>query len=600
MTLYSLPIDPGSEVDCDNLPPRPVYEAARTSARMSTVKAPSPSVSDELGVSKHSTSGSGSTSDSKKAALPSASFRQLFQFAETKDLILFGLGIFFCVAASATMPAINIVFGDVVNAIAQPVNVAALVDKSVRAMTLLGVYGFVTFFLSFWLCGTAAANIANGWRMKYLEHLLIQDMQFFDTAQPGSLTLMLSDDAMAIQTGLAEKFALGVQGFFQFIFGFAIAFWFGPILALVLLACVPVLALITTAMFMWGSEDGMFGKEAYESAATIANEVMSNIRTIASLNAEPIMSERYDSKLGDSEKAAIRQGSRNALLTGLLFGVIFVMYGLGFWFGATMIADSIDENMAKYPPPEDLSEWYDIGVVACPQYVDGYNDGTDPVPFEVCVCGLPWDAIDGSDGPNCGCGYQGLNSVGDGADEFGASVLQGCVSGGQVMMVFFSILIGGFSVGQIGPGVQAVADAKIAAAKLLKVIERVPTIGGEEEQEEQEKKAMAHHTGAKKAGSDPGDPHGHKKPKIRLQADQVKGEIVLENMHFRYTRAKDVRFTDITAKKTDDKNKDKNEDSTVPDDDMQEATSRGIVFGGCNLTIKAGQTVALVGESGCG
>jgi len=31
----------------------------------------------------------------------------------------------------------------------------------------------------------------------------------------------------------------------------------------------------------------MFGKEAYETASTIANEAMSNIRTVMSLNAEP-------------------------------------------------------------------------------------------------------------------------------------------------------------------------------------------------------------------------------------------------------------------------------------------------------------------------
>jgi len=161
--------------------------------------------------------------------------------------------------------------------------------SSVRAMSLLGVYGFVTFFLSFWLCGMASASMANAWRMQYLERLLIQDMQFFDSAEPGSLTLMLSDSAMAIQSGLSEKFVQAIQGFFQFIFGFAIAFWFGPQLAAVLLACVPVLALVTMGMFMWGSEDGIFGKEAYESASTIANEAMGNIRTVASLNAEPMV-----------------------------------------------------------------------------------------------------------------------------------------------------------------------------------------------------------------------------------------------------------------------------------------------------------------------
>ena len=107
--------------------------------------------------------------------------------------------------------------------------------------------------MSFWLCGVSASSIANKWRMRYLERLLVQDMTFFDNAEPGSLTMMLSDSAMAIQSGLSEKFVQALQGFMQFIFGFAIAFYFEPILTLVLLTCVPFLGLITTAMFMWGS-----------------------------------------------------------------------------------------------------------------------------------------------------------------------------------------------------------------------------------------------------------------------------------------------------------------------------------------------------------
>ena len=245
---------------------------------------------DDLQTSRHSTSSQKSTTTS--VIIKPASMRTLFRFATTHDILLFAIGIFFSVVSSATMPAINVIFGDVVDAIAQPIDVAAIVNQSVRAMAILGVYGFVTFFLSFLCCGTAAGNIANAWRMEYLDRLLVQDMTFFDTSEPGSLTLMLSDSAMAIQSGLSEKFVQCLQGFFQFVFGFAIAFYFEPQLAAVLLACVPVLGLVTTAMFMWGAEDGIFGKEAYETASTIANEAMSNIRTVASLNAEPVVRTR--------------------------------------------------------------------------------------------------------------------------------------------------------------------------------------------------------------------------------------------------------------------------------------------------------------------
>lgn len=552
-------------------------------APAAATKAAKATLTDAIGTSAHSASSSKSSSSKAKPKMETASFRDLFQFADNYDIVLFVLGTFFAIISSATMPAINVVFGDVVDAIAEPVNVEALVNKAVRGMALLGVYGFTTFFLSFWLCGMAAGNIANKWRMKYLERLLIQDMTFFDTAEPGSLTLMLSDSAMSIQSGLAEKYAQAIQGFFQFFFGFAIAFYFGPLLALVLLACVPFLGLITTAMFMWGSEDGIFGKAAYETASTVANEAMSNIRTVISLNAEPTMSKRYDDKLGDSEKASIRQGTRNAILTGLLFMTIFIMYGIGFWYGATLIADSINTAMADHPPPDDLldpdSPWYTTIILGCQSYLEGALNG-DIEPLQVCACGLPWASITDTIavGPNCGCGYTQT----EGQEDI-PGVLSGCMSGGRVMMVFFSVLIGGFSAGQIGPGIKAIADAKMAAGKMLQVIERTPTIGDDDETEDG-MVASKHMKGGAAGYGGPGEP-SPSKPKKRLKLDDVNGEITMANVHFRYASGSEPDQTEGA------------DDVTIEE---KEVHTGGVVFGGCNLTIKAGETVALVGESGCG
>jgi len=521
---------------------------------------------NDLQTSQHSTSSQKSSAHTKPASIGA-----ILQFATAKDLLFLGVGIFFCIISGATMPAINIVFGDVVDAIAKPVEVGPLVNTAVRAMAILAIYGFVTFFLSFLFCGFAASNIANAWRTQYLEKLLVQDMSFFDTAEPGSLTLMLSDSAMAIQSGLSEKFVQAIQGFCQFVFGFAIAFYFEPQLAGVLLACVPLLGMVTTAMFMWGSEDGIFGKEAYETASTIANEAMSNIRTVASLNAEPMMSKRYDSKLAASEKAAIRQGTRNAVLTGLLFFVMFSMYGLGFWYGATLIAASVNDAYEQYPPPDNLltsSQWALIIEVGCGDYL-GAESEDDRKALEICACGLPWEYVmensqNITEAPNCGCGFSETQG-----EDLGADVLSGCVSGGRVMMVFFSILIGGFSMGQIGPGVKAMAEAKIAAGRMLAVIERVPDIGGDDDE-----------------GEGTADEVVAKPKKKRISRDAVKGEITMENVHFRYMQA--------PVQKKDD---DKDGVDTVTE---QEHPVSSVVFGGCNLTMKAGETVALVGESGCG
>jgi hypothetical protein len=255
--------------------------------------------------------------------------------------------------------------------------------------------------------------------------------------------------------------------------------------------------------------------------------------------------------------------------------IIFIMYGGGFFYGSTLIAKSVDQAMSRHPAPANLLDetgpWYPFIQLGCSRYME---DPDDLEALQVCGCGLPWDIFD-IDSPSCGCGYE---EAADG--DLGAAVLTGCMSGGRVMMVFFSILIGGFSVGQVGPGVKAMSDARAAAAKLLAVIERKPIIGDDDDDDDDDGKKDA-----KAKLQRPGDPP--KKPPKRVKPDHVQGEIVFENMHFKYNSGPPRPSSSS-----------KDEDATEVEEIHKEAG--GIVFGGCNLTIKAGETVALVGESGCG
>jgi len=475
-----------------------------------------------------------------------ASIGSLFRFATTFDFIIFFLGFIFSIICSATMPAICIAFGDVIDSIAKPINTTEVLRDSVIFMALIGVYGLVTFFFAFFFAGWAASRIANSFRVQFLDAVLRQDATFFDRASPGSISLVLSDGAFDIQNGLADKFAGAIQGFCQFVFGFGIAFYYNLLLPLILLGCVPLLGGLSWAMTTWGASDGIFGKEAYGRAASIASETLSNFRTIFSLNAEPAMSKRYDAELGKSERAAVKQGARAALLTGCFMGVMWVMYGLGFWAGAVLVAKSTDEAIERNPAPAaflDGTAPY-VGHVSI---IDEVCKGLTGEAFAVCACGLPWDTgeLSGLESPKCGCGAYGTSQE-DEAGRF--TTTDGCFTGGRVTLVFFSIIIAAMSCGQIGPGLKAFNEARIAVAKMLKVIDRYPDIDVSKT-----------------------------KGKKRLDKESVKGEITLENMHFRYAP--------------------KGGSNDSPEELVEE---RRAVFGGCNLTMEAGQTVALVGESGCG
>ncbi|NXX90137.1 MDR1 protein, partial [Centropus bengalensis] len=104
---------------------------------------------------------------------------------------------------------------------------------------------------------------------------------------------------------------------------------------------------------------------------------------------------------------------------------------------------------------------------------------------------------------------------------------------GNVLTVFFSVLIGAFSIGQTAPSIEAFASARGAAYAVFNIIDNEPQIDSFSER-------------------------GHK-------PDHIKGNLEFQNVYFNYPSRPDVE-----------------------------------ILKGLNLKVNCGQTVALVGGSGCG
>ncbi|XP_023932082.1 multidrug resistance protein 1A isoform X3 [Lingula anatina] len=104
---------------------------------------------------------------------------------------------------------------------------------------------------------------------------------------------------------------------------------------------------------------------------------------------------------------------------------------------------------------------------------------------------------------------------------------------GNMMLVFFAVIIAAFSLGNATPTLANFGTARGAAYVIYRIIDKVPEINSDSEE--------------------------------GMRPDSVRGEIEFKNIHFKYPSRPDVKVLD-----------------------------------GFNLTATRGQTVALVGSSGCG
>ena len=163
-------------------------------------------------------------------------------------------------------------------------------------------------------------------------------------------------------------------------------------LTLVVIALLPIAGALGGAVGKVMSSSAAAGVSAYATAGGIAEEAISSIRTLTSINAQPDIYKRYAGQMDKARAAA----NKNALNSGLLFGAfnlfLFGAYALAFWYGAVLLT-------------EDTT-----------------------------------------------------------------------LEGGDILTVFFCVLMGALNLGSAGPSMSAVQAAQAVAFKAYKVIDRVPPV----------------------------------------------------------------------------------------------------------------------------
>ncbi|WAR14100.1 MDR1-like protein [Mya arenaria] len=123
-------------------------------------------------------------------------------------------------------------------------------------------------------------------RKQFFRAILRQEVAWFDVHQSGELTTRLADDLERVREGMGDKVSFTLQFLAQFLAGYVIGFIKGWKLALVLLSLSPLL--VVSSAFM-GKLMVSFSKreqDAYAAAGSVAEEVLSCIRTVTSFNGQ--------------------------------------------------------------------------------------------------------------------------------------------------------------------------------------------------------------------------------------------------------------------------------------------------------------------------
>ncbi|CAI9110011.1 OLC1v1009967C1 [Oldenlandia corymbosa var. corymbosa] len=281
----------------------------------------------------------------KEAKKPThtVSFAKLFGFADSSDKLLMMVGTVAAIGNGLRLPLMTILFGQLTDSFGQTTTSGDVV-KEVSKVSLKFVYlalgaGAAAFLqVSCW----TITGERQGARIRnlYLKMILRQEIGFFDKEiNTGEVIGRISSDTVLIQDALGEKVGLFIQLVSTFIGGFVVAFVKGWLLALVLLTSLPPLVIAGRLMALVISRMASHGQNAYSEAATVVEQTVGSIRTVASFTGEKQAVASYEKSLVKAYKSAVKESMASGLGLGLVMGIVYCSYALAIWFGAKLIAE---------------------------------------------------------------------------------------------------------------------------------------------------------------------------------------------------------------------------------------------------------------------
>jgi ABC-type multidrug transport system fused ATPase/permease subunit len=200
----------------------------------------------------------------------------------------------------------------------------------------LGIQTVFSFMRVYLLTEVGEKSLADMRRDVYSK-LLSMPMSFFTEKRVGELSNRISSDLSQIQDAISFTLAEFLRGIFTLVIGLAFIFWISTKLALVMLAVVPVIAVVAV---IFGKRIRKMARKAQDQLAdsgTIVQETFQGISMVKAFTSEFYEISRYVKSIYAVVNTAISNARyRGAFVSFMIFSV-FGAIAFVMWYGAGMI-----------------------------------------------------------------------------------------------------------------------------------------------------------------------------------------------------------------------------------------------------------------------
>ncbi|KAG8955981.1 GTPase-activating protein [Tulasnella sp. 424] len=283
-------------------------------------------------------------------------FTELFRYSTKFELFLDAIGLVCAAASGAAQPLMSLLFGNLTTSF---VNFAIAIQRvgpgaedALRAaqddfrhtaaldavwLVCLGIGMFLVTYAYMWIWTYTGEVNSKRIRERYLRAVLRQDIAFFDTLGAGEVATRIQTDTHLIQQGISEKVALIVSFIAAFATGFILAYIKSWRLALALSSILPCIVITGGVMQKFEGKYRTLALNSIAEGGTLAEEVISTVRTAQAFGTQKILSNLYDVHVAEAHSAERKVAIIHGFGLGIFFFVIYASYALAFYFGTTLI-----------------------------------------------------------------------------------------------------------------------------------------------------------------------------------------------------------------------------------------------------------------------
>ncbi|KAJ9525246.1 hypothetical protein QJQ45_020777 [Haematococcus lacustris] len=285
---------------------------------------------------------------------------QLYNSAERFDYLLMAIGTVGACGNGIAWPLFAVIFKDFTDTFGNP---GADFMSDIRQIALsfvwLALGAMVGSYLQASMWMWAGNRQTSRLRQQYLQAVLRQNVStqsafnqlkslprrntskqlrhvaYFDTqATTGTLLQGLNSDSAAVEAAISEKTGHFIQHSTTFIAGIIVAFVGGWDMTLVMVGTMPFLAAAGAVLAKVTAVMSSRTSKAYTDASSLAQQALSQVRTVAAYNGEERTVSSYEKALEMPTNVGIQQSMYTGMALGSVNAVVYFTYSLAFYYGA--------------------------------------------------------------------------------------------------------------------------------------------------------------------------------------------------------------------------------------------------------------------------